>query len=90
MIPREKETFTGPLINAEAVQTFRESVEMVKKDGGRIITGGNVLRGGIFSHGYYVEPTLVSGLTRGHPLVTAGAVRTDPHHRYVPDPCRGD
>ena len=66
--PRERETFIGPLINAEAVQTFRDSVEMVKKDGGRIITGGNVLRGGIFSHGYYVEPTLVSGLTRGHPL----------------------
>jgi len=67
--PRERETFISPLINREAVQTFRDSVEMIKKDGGRIITGGNVLKGGIFSHGYYVEPTLVSGLTRGHPLV---------------------
>jgi len=28
-----------------------------------------VLRGGIFSYGHYVEPTLASGLTRGHPLV---------------------
>jgi 1-pyrroline-5-carboxylate dehydrogenase len=67
--PREKKTFIGPLINTEAVQTFRESVEMVKKDGGRIITGGNVLSGGIFLHGHYVEPTLASDLTRGHPLV---------------------
>lgn len=66
--PRKKETFTGPLINAEAVQTFLDSVEMIKKDGGRIISGGFVLKGGIFSHGYYVEPTLVSGLTRRHPL----------------------
>jgi 1-pyrroline-5-carboxylate dehydrogenase len=67
--PRKRETFISPLIKSEAEQTFRESVEMVKKDGGRIITGGNVLRGGIFSHGFYVEPTLVRGLARGHPLV---------------------
>jgi 1-pyrroline-5-carboxylate dehydrogenase len=66
--PRKKETFTGPLINAEAVQTFLDSVEMVKKDGGQIISGGCVLKGGIFSHGYYAEPTLVSGLTGRHPL----------------------
>ena len=67
--PREKGTFTGPLINEEAEQVFRESVEMVKKDGGRIITGGHVIRGGVFSRGHYAEPTLVSGLTRGHPLL---------------------
>jgi 1-pyrroline-5-carboxylate dehydrogenase len=42
---------------------------MIKKDGGRIICGGSVLSGGIFSHGYYAEPTLVTGLTRRHPLV---------------------
>ncbi len=67
--PREKGTFTGPLISAEALQTFRDSVEMVKKDGGRIITGGTVLGGGIFSHGYYAEPTIVTCLTKRHPLV---------------------
>jgi 1-pyrroline-5-carboxylate dehydrogenase len=67
--PREKETFIGPLISKEAMQTFRDSVDMAKKDGGRIITGGNVLSGGIFSHGYYAEPTLVTGLTKRHPLV---------------------
>lgn len=67
--PRKKDTFTGPLISKEAEQAFLDSVEMVKKDGGRIITGGNVLKGGIFSHGHYAEPTIVSGLTGGHPLV---------------------
>jgi 1-pyrroline-5-carboxylate dehydrogenase len=66
--PRERETFTGPLINAEAERVFRESLEMVKKDGGRIITGGRVIGNGIFSRGHYVEPALVSGLARGHPL----------------------
>ncbi len=77
--PREKGTFTGPLIHAEAERVFRESVEMVKKDGGQIIAGGNVIREGIFSRGHYAEPTLVSGLNRGHPLLRQGAVRTDPH-----------
>jgi len=67
--PREKETFIGPLIGAEALQTFRDAVEMVKKDGGRIISGGHVLSGGIFSQGYYAEPTIVTGLTKRHPLV---------------------
>jgi 1-pyrroline-5-carboxylate dehydrogenase len=66
--PRDKGTFTGPLINADAEQLFRDSIEMVKKDGGRIITGGKVIGGGIFSHGHFVEPTVVSGLSRGHPL----------------------
>lgn len=66
--PRKKETFTGPLINPEAVQRFRESVALARKDGGRIVTGGDVLDGGIYSEGQYARPTLVTGLTRGHPL----------------------
>jgi len=67
--PREQGTFTGPLIHAEAERIYKESLEMIQKDGGQVITGGHVLRGGKFSRGHYVEPTLVIGLTRGHPLL---------------------
>ncbi len=67
--PREQETFTGPLIHAEAERIYKESLEMIQKDGGQVISGGHVFKGGIFSRGHYVEPTLVSGLTRGHPLL---------------------
>jgi 1-pyrroline-5-carboxylate dehydrogenase len=68
--PREKDTFTGPLIDARAQETFREAVDQTKKDGGTIIGGGAVLSGGIFSHGYYVQPTIVSGLPQRHPLAS--------------------
>ena len=68
--PRAKETFTGPLIEAKAVERFRESIDRIKKDGGKIISGGNVLTEGNFSLGHYVQPALVTGLARSHPLAT--------------------
>ena len=66
--PREKDSFISPLIDEMAVQTFRDAVDLAKKDGGRIICGGSVLSEGLYSHGHYVQPTVVSGLTSGHPL----------------------
>ena len=66
--PREKDSFISPLIDETAVQTYREAVDLAKKDGGRIICGGSVLAEGMYSHGHYVQPTVVSGLTSGHPL----------------------
>jgi len=66
--PREKDSFISPLIDEMAVQTFREAVDQAKKDGGLIICGGSMLSEGMYSLGHYVQPTVVSGLTRGHPL----------------------
>jgi 1-pyrroline-5-carboxylate dehydrogenase len=66
--PRLKDTVIGPLIDGRAMQVFTESVELATKDGGKIVCGGNVLSGGVFSHGHYVQPTIVTGLTRRHPL----------------------
>ncbi len=66
--PREKETFVSPLIDDRAAQTFRDAVALAQKDGGRIVCGGTVLSGGIFDHGSWARPTIVTGLTPGHPL----------------------
>jgi 1-pyrroline-5-carboxylate dehydrogenase len=66
--PRERETFTGPLISADAVRKFRDAVGMARKDGGRVVCGGTVPEGPGFSHGHWALPTIVTGLTRGHPL----------------------
>jgi 1-pyrroline-5-carboxylate dehydrogenase len=66
--PREKDSFISPLIDERAVQVFTSSVDLAKKDGGKVVCGGNVLSGGIFSFGRYVQPTIVTGLTRRHPL----------------------
>ena len=67
--PRKKETFTGPLINKGALDTFSRAVEDARKDGGRIIFGGGILNEGEnLSKGYYAEPTVVTGLPSGHRL----------------------
>jgi 1-pyrroline-5-carboxylate dehydrogenase len=66
--PRQREVFMGPLIDQEALNTFKKSVELCKKDGGIIVTGGEVLTGNMYSKGYYVRPTVITGLPRGHRL----------------------
>jgi 1-pyrroline-5-carboxylate dehydrogenase len=67
--PRERETIIGPVISEKALTTFREAVSLSVRGGGRLLTGGSVLDGGIFSRGYYVSPAVVSGLPPNHPLV---------------------
>jgi 1-pyrroline-5-carboxylate dehydrogenase len=66
--PRDREVFFGPLINEKAVNRFREAVAGALKAGGRLVTGGEVMSGGDRAGGYYVSPTVVSGLPRGHHL----------------------
>ncbi len=67
--PREREVFLGPVIDEKAKRTFTGAVDLCKKDGGTVITGGKVREEGAFSRGNYVEPTLVTGLPQGHTLV---------------------
>jgi 1-pyrroline-5-carboxylate dehydrogenase len=66
--PRERDVFLGPVIDAKAMKTFTDAVELSRKDGGKIITGGKVREEGPLSKGYYPEPTIVTGLPGGHPL----------------------
>lgn len=66
--PRKREVFIGPLINEHAMLRFRGAVEDAKVSGGRIVTGGDVLTSGYMARGFYVTPTIVTGLPRGHHL----------------------
>ncbi len=66
--PREKSAFMGPIINPAAMGTFVEAVKEAKKDGGKIVFGGNVMTSGAFRRGYYVQPTLVAGLSPDNQL----------------------
>lgn len=66
--PRNKDTSIGPLIDANAMKKYRDAVDQVKKDGGKIVIGGEVIANGNFFYGNYVQPTVVTQLTRGHPL----------------------
>jgi 1-pyrroline-5-carboxylate dehydrogenase len=66
--PREKSAFMGPVINSAAVETFQNAVREATKDGGKVVFGGQVITKGAFSRGYYVQPTVVTGLPIDHPL----------------------
>lgn len=46
----------GPLHSKDAVRQFKEGIETIKKQGGKILVGGNVQN----KEGNYVEPTIVA------------------------------
>lgn len=51
-------TLVGPLIDKNAVQNYLDAIEKVKIEGGKIITGGEVLSGEGFESGCYVSPAI--------------------------------
>lgn len=66
--PREKEVFVGPVIDKRAVNKYQHAVELAKKDGGRILAGGDIPQEKL-PKGYYVKPTVVTGLPSNHKLL---------------------
>jgi 1-pyrroline-5-carboxylate dehydrogenase len=66
--PRKKSAFMGPIINPAAMETFAKAVEEAKNDGGKVIFGGEAVTKGAFRRGYYVQPTVVTGLPIDHDL----------------------
>ena len=61
--PADPEVATGPVVNAQAVERFDRSVGTARAEG-TVAVGGS--RGD--DAGWFVEPTVVSGLPPGHPL----------------------
>lgn len=59
--PLERATFVGPVINEEAVQRYSQAVAEATERG-RVVLGGQVLRGQDGLPGQYVAPTVVAGL----------------------------
>ncbi|XP_057659504.1 alpha-aminoadipic semialdehyde dehydrogenase [Diorhabda carinulata] len=55
----------GPVHNKQAVQKYVDTIDQIKKQGGKIEIGGNVLN----KPGFFVEPTIVTGLQHDNPLV---------------------
>jgi aldehyde dehydrogenase (NAD+) len=51
-------TQMGPVINEKQLQTVMEYVAIGKKEGARLVAGGNRLTGGPFAHGWFHEPTV--------------------------------
>ncbi len=71
--PRDKDVFVGPVIDEKAVRKYERSVELARKDGGKVLSSGELLT---VPKGHYVKPAIVTGLPSKH----KGTLRT---------PCRG-
>ncbi|UPT93197.1 aldehyde dehydrogenase family protein [Bradyrhizobium barranii subsp. apii] len=63
--PREPETLVGPLVDQEAVFHFERAVRKAIEAGGKVAFGGKRIE----RRGYYVEPTLITGVPHDLPSV---------------------
>jgi 1-pyrroline-5-carboxylate dehydrogenase len=66
--PREKAVFIGPVINKKVIEKFDVALREAEKAGGKVLTGGKVLKDGEFEKGYYLCPTVIVGLPHTHRL----------------------
>jgi 1-pyrroline-5-carboxylate dehydrogenase len=66
--PLEKDVWLGPVISEAAYQRYRAAIALAVEDGGHVLAGGERLSGGLFDHGFYVEPTVIDGLPLDHEL----------------------
>jgi aldehyde dehydrogenase (NAD+) len=51
-------THVGPLIDKDAVQSYLQSIEAVKAEGGKEVVAGGVLEGAGYESGCYVKPCI--------------------------------
>jgi 1-pyrroline-5-carboxylate dehydrogenase len=65
--PVRKENWLGPVINKAARDKYARFVEVGRRDGS-ILTGGEILKGEPYDHGFYVKPTIIAGLPKDHAL----------------------
>ncbi|MDF1573623.1 MAG: aldehyde dehydrogenase family protein [Bacteroidales bacterium] len=56
--PLDEKVLVGPLVDRLAVDLFTEAIAKVKKEGGTILFGGEVLKGEEYQAGTYVVPAL--------------------------------
>ncbi|MBN1302758.1 MAG: aldehyde dehydrogenase family protein [Melioribacteraceae bacterium] len=56
--PLDQKNHVGPLIDKASVEDFKSALVRLKKEGGKIIYGGEVLNGKGFGSGCYVRPVI--------------------------------
>jgi len=56
--PLDEKTLVGPLIDKSAVKDFFNAIERVKNEGGKIIYGGEEMKGEGYESGCYVKPCI--------------------------------
>jgi aldehyde dehydrogenase (NAD+) len=61
----DPETRLGPVVNRKQFETIMRYLARGQTEGGRLVCGGQRLGGGIFDKGYYVPPTVFTGVEDG-------------------------
>jgi len=56
--PLDEKNHMGPLIDKSAVENMQNALQQIKKEGGKIFYGGEVLNGKSYESGCYVKPCL--------------------------------
>jgi aldehyde dehydrogenase (NAD+) len=56
--PLEEGTVMGPLVDQAAVETMQLALAQIKKEGGKILYGGEELKGKKYQGGFYVNPCI--------------------------------
>jgi len=57
--PLDEKNHIGPLIDKNTVTSFLDALEQVRKEGGKVVFGGEALTGPGFESGCYVRPAIV-------------------------------
>jgi acyl-CoA reductase-like NAD-dependent aldehyde dehydrogenase len=53
----------GPAVDQSQLDTDLQYIEIAKKEGAKLLCGGNRLTGGIYDKGFFVEPTIFGEVT---------------------------
>src|SRR4030095_10059970 len=56
--PLDEKNHVGPLIDKQAVDMYKESIDKCKSEGGKFIVEGGILQGDGFESGCYVRPCI--------------------------------
>jgi aldehyde dehydrogenase (NAD+) len=59
----DPETEMGPLVNEEQLQRVLEYIEIGRREGAILRCGGAHLNEGVYAHGFFVQPTVFTGVT---------------------------
>jgi betaine-aldehyde dehydrogenase len=61
--PEDPRTQMGPLITANHRESIERYVRLGLDEGGRVLVGGERLKGGLYDRGWFYKPTVLDGLS---------------------------
>lgn len=62
--PKDENSNLGAVVSEQHLDKILECIELAKSEGGKVLTGGNrIILDGELSNGYYMEPTIIEGLS---------------------------